>query len=129
MMADDKSYEARTWRIDPVAKDAVNNVEVIVQFLIREHSKNRRISFRFRHPIRRSTNTLTVPRSAVLETATGKFAFVENGDYLLRTPVRTGAESTDYIEITEGIYDGDIVASNPVETLYLIELRATREWA
>jgi hypothetical protein len=69
---------------------------------------------------------LTIPRSAVLETATGKFAFVQNGDYLLRTPITTGAENTDYAEITDGIYAGDVVATKPVETLYLIELRATK---
>ena len=69
---------------------------------------------------------LTIPRSAVLETATGKFAFVQNGDYLLRTPITTGAESAEYAEITDGIYAGDVVATKPVETLYLIELRATK---
>jgi hypothetical protein len=40
--------------------------------------------------------------------------------------VRTGAESSEYIEITDGLYAGDIVVSNPVEMLYLIELRATK---
>ena len=67
-----------------------------------------------------------MPRSAVLETAAGKFAFVQNGDYLLRTPVTVGAENAEYAEITGGIYAGDVVAANPVETLYLIELRATK---
>jgi hypothetical protein len=127
MMADDKSYGARIWRIDPVAKDAVNNVEVILQ--IPDPENTLRIGEFLSGSVTQSgaqQTVLTVPRSAVLETATGKFAFVENGDYLLRAPVSTGAESTDYIEITEGIYEGDIVASNPVETLYLIELRATK---
>ena len=67
-----------------------------------------------------------IPRSAVLETATGKFAFVQNGDFLLRTPIQTGREGGDAVEITDGLYEGDVVAAQPVETLHLIELRATK---
>ena len=103
MMADDKSYEARIWRIDPVTKDAVNNVEVILQ--IPDPAKYAKIGEFLSGSVTQSgaqETALTVPRSAVLETATGKFAFVENGDYLLRTPVSTGAESTDYTESQMG---------------------------
>ena len=127
LMTDDKSYEARIWRIDPVTKDAVNNVEVILQ--IPDPQNALRIGEFLSGSVTQSDvrqTALTVPRSAVLETATGKFAFVENGDYLLRTPVSTGAESADHVEITDGLYAGDTVVSNPVETLYLIELRATK---
>ena len=127
LMTDDKSYEARIWRIDPVTKDAVNNVEVILQ--IPDPQNALRIGEFLSGSVTQSgaqQTALTVPRSAVLETATGKFAFVENGDYLLRTPVSTGAESADHVEITDGLYAGDTVVSNPVETLYLIELRATK---
>ena len=127
MMAGEKSYEARIWRVDLVTKDVVNNAEVILQ--IPDPASALKIGKFLSGSVTQSgaqQTALTVPRSAVLETAIGKFAFVENGDYLLRTPVSTGAESTDYIEVTDGLYAGDIVASNPVETLYLIELRATK---
>ena len=68
---------------------------------------------------------ITVPRSAVLETATGKFAFVENGDYLLRTSIVTGAETAEYgnhRRDLRGRYRRDQTCRN----LYLIELRATK---
>jgi hypothetical protein len=70
--------------------------------------------------------TLSIPLSAVLETATGTYAYVQNGDHLLRTEIRTGAKNNDFIEVTEGLYEGDTVAVKPVEALYLIELRATK---
>lgn len=73
-----------------------------------------------------SAEATSIPRSAVLDTSTGKFAYVKNGEFLLRTPITTGIESPESIEITDGLYDGDIVVSNPVEPLYLIELRATK---
>jgi hypothetical protein len=127
LKSDEVSYEARVWRIDPVSKDAVNNVEIILQIPDERNtlSVGEFVSGLLVESGAEAT-VLTIPRSAVLETATGKFAFVQNGDYLLRTPITTGAESTEYTEITDGIYAGDVVATNPVETLYLVELRATK---
>ena len=67
-----------------------------------------------------------VPDSAVLETVYGPFVYVANGRALLRTAVRLGARRGGDVEITDGLYSGDQVAVRPVETLYLIELRATK---
>lgn len=69
---------------------------------------------------------LGIPHSALLETSTGTYAFVQNGGFLLRTEIKTGARNKDNIEITEGLYEGDTIAVKPVEALYLIELRATK---
>ena len=62
----------------------------------------------------------------LLESQTLVECGVQNGDHLLRTPVTTGVENAEHVEITDGIYVGDVVATHPVETLYLIELRATK---
>lgn len=121
------SYQGRIWRIDPVSKDAVNSVEAILE--IPDPQNKLRIGqfvSGFVTEAGAKDTLLTIPRSAVLETAAGRFAFVQNGDHLLRTPVTTGAESAAHIEIIDGIYVGDVVATHPVETLYLIELRATK---
>ncbi|MCI0666370.1 MAG: hypothetical protein L0220_35425, partial [Acidobacteria bacterium] len=123
----DAAYKAVVWRIDPIAKDALNSVEVILQIPDPENAL--KVGEFVSGSVTQSgavSMVITVPQSAVLETAAGKFAFVQNGDYLLRTPITTGAESADYVEITDGLYAGDVVAVKPVETLYLIELRATK---
>lgn len=73
-----------------------------------------------------SEEVVAVPLSAVLDTAAGKFAYVQNGDFLLRTPVKTGPVTDDFVEITEGLYEGDTIAVTGTESLYLIELRATK---
>jgi Membrane-fusion protein len=120
-------YPATVWKIDPASKDAVNNEEVIIE--IPDSQNTLHVGDFVSGSVTQSGGTesvVAVPRSAVLETATGKFAYVQNGDHLLRTPVSTGAENADFIEITDGLYSGDVVASKPVETLYLIELRATK---
>lgn len=72
------------------------------------------------------TTVLTVPRSAILDSATGTFAYVVNGSSYLRTPVTVGAQSADFIEVTDGIYAGDIVVASPVDQLWLAELRLTK---
>jgi hypothetical protein len=69
---------------------------------------------------------LVVPRSALLDTATGTFVYVVNGTAYLRTPVKTGAADDNYIEITEGLYEGDTVVVTPVNQLWLSELRLTK---
>lgn len=72
------------------------------------------------------SEVLTVPASALLDAATGFFVYVENGEYLLRTPVKVGARSPDFVGIAEGLYEGDVVVASPVEQLWLTELRLTK---
>ncbi len=120
-------FSARVWKIESVSRDAVNNEEVILE--IADQKALLRVGEFVSGAVTRSGGAaavVAIPRSAVLETATGRFVFVENGKFLLRTPVTTGAESADYIEIADGLYAGDVVATQPVETLYLIELRSTK---
>jgi hypothetical protein len=69
---------------------------------------------------------LAIPRSALLESAAGTFVYVVNGAHYLRTPVKTGARSADFVEITDGLDAGDIVVTAPVAQLWLAELRLTK---
>ncbi len=67
-----------------------------------------------------------IPRSALLKTAEGTFVYALNGAAYYRTAVKVGSESDDKIEIIDGLFAGDQVVTSPVETLWLIELRATK---
>lgn len=79
--------------------------------------------------------TITLPRdeavtvvtkSSLLRTSEGTFVYVTNGNAYYRTAVKVGSESDNKIEITDGLFAGDQVVTKPVETLWLIELRATK---
>ena len=67
-----------------------------------------------------------VPESALLRTSEGTFVYAVNGDAYFRTAVKIGATAEGFIEITDGLLAGDAVVTKPVETLWLIELRATK---
>jgi hypothetical protein len=67
-----------------------------------------------------------IPRSAVLKTAGGNFAYVVNGDYFFRTAIKTGAENADFVEIKDGLYSGDQIVKQPVMTLWVAELQAIK---
>jgi len=69
---------------------------------------------------------LSVPAAAVLRTAGGTFVYKVSGDAYRRTAVSVGDESDQRIEIKDGVQAGDDVVTQPVEQLWLIELRATK---
>jgi len=70
--------------------------------------------------------TLSIPRASLLETITGTFVYVDREGHLLRIPVVAGTVAGESVEITEGLTVGDKVVLEPVELIYLTELRLTK---
>lgn len=74
-----------------------------------------------------STNAVTaVPVAAVVRGVEGAFVYTANGAHYLRTPVRLGAESDGWVEVTDGLYAGDVVVARGVSALWNIELCALK---
>ena len=69
---------------------------------------------------------LTVPEAAVIHGAVGAFVYAVIGEHFTRTPVKTGAVTDGWVEITDGLYAGDVVAVKAAESLWLIELSALK---
>jgi hypothetical protein len=65
-----------------------------------------------------------IPREALLRTVRGDFVFVENDGWLLRTPVLAGGAAGGWVEIQDGLYEGDRVAVAGVDALWLAEIAA-----
>lgn len=68
----------------------------------------------------------TIPQSSLLTTSTGTFVYVQNGIHFLRTEVKVGRKDDSRLEITEGLYTGDVVVKSPVNLLWYAELQAIR---
>lgn len=71
-------------------------------------------------------DAVVVPKSAVLKTSEGTFAYVDNSGWKARTPIKTGAEINGLVEVTDGLLSGDAVVANPVMTLWMTELQLTK---
>lgn len=121
------SLEGTLWRIEPASGEALAHVEAIIE--IPDSSASLPVGAFLSGSLAESggaRRVTAVPRSAILTTSSGTFAYVDNGGFLLRTPVSLGSGDDAFVEITDGLYPGDTVASSAVETLHLIELRATK---
>ncbi len=71
-------------------------------------------------------SAVTVPRSALLRSSEGQFVYTVSGDHFVRTAVRTGSGNAESVEITDGLYAGDQVVSQPVMPLWMTELAAVK---
>jgi hypothetical protein len=119
--------EGMVWKIESAQIPVLGQAEILLELTDADHRLAVGNFVAVQVPLGSTPRALVgVPPSAVLETSTGTYAFVKNGNYWLRTSIKTGLKNKDYIEITEGLYEGDMVAVKPVEALYLIELRETK---
>ena len=74
----------------------------------------------------RADAVAAIPQSALLRTSEGSFVYAVNGDAYFRTAVKTGVEADGWVEIADGLLAGDQVVVQPVQTFWLIELRAVK---
>jgi multidrug efflux pump subunit AcrA (membrane-fusion protein) len=59
-------------------------------------------------------NALVVPPAAVVRNTEGAFVYVLSGDNAQRTPVKTGLEQPDAVEILSGVSEGQTVLTSSV---------------
>lgn len=71
-------------------------------------------------------SAVTVPRAALLQCSDGHSVYTVSGEHLVRTPVKVGAASADFVEIKDGLYAGDQVVLQPVMSLWMTELAAVK---
>lgn len=57
----------------------------------------------------KKADALSVPLSAVLEEGAGRFVFVEEGEEYHKYEIVVGAKDDQYIEVREGVSQGDVV--------------------
>ena len=73
-----------------------------------------------------SESVVTIPRAALLQCSDGHSVYTVSGEHLVRTPVKVGATSADFVEIKDGLYAGDQVVLQPVMSLWMTELAAVK---
>ena len=69
-----------------------------------------------------SETVATIPRTALLQCSDGYSVYTLSGDHLVRTPIKVGARTDEFVEVKDGLYAGDKVVLQPVMSLWLTEL-------
>lgn len=118
--------EAELVAISRIAEKAARQVELIFSLPAGTHAASAGETIALNLVLTTGDAVLTVPRSALLDAASGTFVYVVNGDSYLRTAVKIGGADAEYVEITDGLYTGDTVVAAPVNQLWLVELRLTK---
>jgi multidrug efflux pump subunit AcrA (membrane-fusion protein) len=66
---------------------------------------------------------VVVPRSAVVNSSEGTFAYVDNAGWTTRAVIELGLEQDGMVEVVDGLYSGDVIVTTPVMTLWMTELQ------
>jgi cobalt-zinc-cadmium efflux system membrane fusion protein len=67
---------------------------------------------------------LAIPKSALVETTDKKqVVFVQNGNAFQPTEITLGREAGDFVEVKDGLFDGDLVVTQRANQLYTQSLR------
>lgn len=77
-------------------------------------------------PLGGKKTVVSVPRSALLRTMEGDFAYTVSGEAFVRAPLKLGAVNGEFAEVTDGLYAGDQIVVKPAMTLWLAEIQALR---
>ncbi|HAB19761.1 MAG TPA: efflux RND transporter periplasmic adaptor subunit [Verrucomicrobiota bacterium] len=123
---DGKTFKGKVKSIGALQDRVDGETEVVVEFPNPTPSST---AINFLHAtlsLPASASQTVVPESALLRTAEGTFVYAVNGNAFQRVAVKTGTQADGFVEITEGLLEGDSVVTRPVEILYLVELRATK---
>lgn len=71
------------------------------------------------------TAVLAIPKSALVETNDKQqVVFVQNGNAFQATEVELGRESGEFVEVKNGVFDGDMIVTQRANQLYAQSLRS-----
>ncbi len=110
-------------RLDAQTRNSTGQIEAIVAIPDSEKKLSHGDFLEATFLIGEARTSIIIPRSALLESTEGDFVYVENGEHFMRSAVKLGETFDDSLEILEGLYEGDIVVVNGLQSLWLAELR------
>lgn len=120
-----ETVQGRIARVERSAARAIGQLEIVVE--IPDPEERFPLGGFFEARLKGAErDALVIPRTALVEAATGSFAYVQNGDRYKRTPLKTGGITSDYVEVLEGLDEGDQVVTQGARGLWLTELRFTK---
>jgi multidrug efflux pump subunit AcrA (membrane-fusion protein) len=124
--SNDANLAGRILRVDDELLKATGMAEVLVELNVTTNAPALGGFFSASVALESEATVVTVPRAALLECSDGNSVYTVSGDNFVRAPVKVGAMSGDLVEIKDGLYAGDQVVLQPVMSLWMTELAATK---
>ena len=122
----DAQLQGTILRLNSFTESVLHETEVLIEIPDTQQQFKIGTAFEGTFTAQEAQSVTAIPRSALLKTTEGTFAYVVNGDYFFRTAIKTGAENKDFVEVKDGLYSGDQIVKRPVMTLWLAELQAIK---
>jgi HlyD family secretion protein len=113
-------------KLDTKAESYLGQTEALIEIVGNDHALAEGDILTATLATREPKPVVAAPQSAILGCAGGSFVYVVNGEHLTRTAVKTGTQSDGWVEIVDGLYTGDVVATKALESLWFIELSALK---
>lgn len=120
---DSNSSPARVVEIDSLPGSAAHQNEVVVEIPDKEHQLELSQSCAMSFPTEEVREAIVVPHSAILQATSGVFVYAQVPEGFKRTPVVVSTATPEESQISEGLKPGDVVVTNPVQVLWLTELK------
>lgn len=123
---DGRSFRGNVSGLNDQLQKATGMIEVLAEIPNVSAGPAAGTFFRASIALDSNENVVSIPRAALLQCSDGYSVYTVSGEHFVRTPVKVGASSADFVEIKDGLYAGDQVVLQPVMSLWLTELAAVK---
>jgi HlyD family secretion protein len=113
----EKTFEGTVVRMNKALDLATRTLQAEINVPNPGHALKSGMFAKIEMALVQKSNALAVPREAVLEDSGKRAVFVIDGNQAMRKPVVTGIEEGRFIEIVEGVKDGDKIVIRGQESL------------
>lgn len=108
------------------AKSGIGLAEVLVDVKSKGADLNVGTFLQAAVTLTNETVAMAIPKSAVLSCGEGDFVYSVSGGYFARAPVTLGRRDAEFVEVIDGLFEGDTVVAEPVMSLWMVELATVK---
>lgn len=126
IISDGKTLSGRITEVNRSFEKTSGQAEVLLALNDPDASLKRGAFVTVQVPNGSDKTVVSIPKSAILKTTEGYFAYTVSGEHFVRASIKLGSINENFAEVTDGLYAGDQIVIKPVMTLWMAELQAIR---
>ena len=125
-MASGENISAKIKEVNTRMEKATGGAEVLVEIPSTTPEPAVGSFLQARVTLESPESVVTIPRTALLQCSDGHSVYTVSGDHFVRTPIKIGTSTAEFVEVTDGLYAGDKVVLQSVMSLWMTELAAVK---